>query len=294
MENPRNEMLNNALFANKICICKIIVLYLPHLFDFGLTKSLVEVGSILRQPLFCQKIWRFHKKVLPLQPLYQSFIHQNRPERLSKHHLLKESKLKEMKNLNDMTDEQLALSYIDGNNRAFDLLLSRNQSKLYSYILFVVRDRNKADDVFQETFVKVITRLQAGQYVASGKFSAWIMRIAHNVIMDSYREQQNGRIVEPTEDNDLSNLCGDDVYESNIEYQYVNRQVMEDVRRIMENLPEPQREVVYMRYYQQMSFKEISQVTNVSINTALGRMRYAIQNMRRLAKQHQVELSVFQ
>ena len=199
-----------------------------------------------------------------------------------------------MKNLNDMTDEQLALSYIDGNNRAFDLLLSRNQSKLYSYILFVVRDRNKADDVFQETFVKVITRLQAGQYVASGKFSAWIMRIAHNVIMDSYREQQNGRIVEPTEDNDLSNLCGDDVYESNIEYQYVNRQVMEDVRRIMENLPEPQREVVYMRYYQQMSFKEISQVTNVSINTALGRMRYAIQNMRRLAKQHQVELSVFQ
>ncbi len=199
-----------------------------------------------------------------------------------------------MKNLHDMTDEQLALSYIDGNNRAFDLLLSRNQSKLYSYILFVVHDRDKADDVFQETFVKVITRLQAGQYAASGKFSAWIMRIAHNIIMDDYREQRNERIVEPTEDNDLSNLCGGDLYESDIERQYVNQQVMADVRRIMDKLPAPQREVVYMRFYQQMSFKEIAVTTNVSINTALGRMRYAILNMRRLAKQHDIELSILQ
>ena len=199
-----------------------------------------------------------------------------------------------MKNLHDMTDEQLALSYIDGNNRAFDLLLSRNQAKLYSYILFVVHDRDKADDVFQETFVKVITRLQARQYAASGKFSAWIMRIAHNVIMDGYRDQRNERIVEPTEDNDLSNLSGDDLYESDIERQYVNQQVLADVRRIMESLPAPQREVVYMRFYQQMSFKEISQTTNVSINTALGRMRYAILNMRRLAKQHDIELSILQ
>lgn len=199
-----------------------------------------------------------------------------------------------MKNLNGMTDEQLAISYIEGNNRAFDLLLSRNQSKLYSYILFVVRDRNKADDVFQETFVKVITRLQAGQYTASGKFSAWLMRIAHNIIMDGYRDHQQERIVELTDDNDLSNLGAGDLYEGNIESQFVNQQVLVDVRRIMENLPEPQREVVYMRYFQQMSFKEISQTTNVSINTALGRMRYAILNMRRLAKQHNMELSVFQ
>lgn len=199
-----------------------------------------------------------------------------------------------MKNLNGMTDEQLAISYIEGSNRAFDLLLSRNQSKLYSYILFVVRDRNKADDVFQETFVKVITRLQAGQYTASGKFSAWLMRIAHNIIMDGYRDHQQERIVELTDDNDLSNLGASDLCEGNIESQFVNQQVLADVRRIMENLPEPQREVVYMRYFQQMSFKEISQTTNVSINTALGRMRYAILNMRRLAKQHNMELSVFQ
>ena len=197
-----------------------------------------------------------------------------------------------MKNLNDLTDEQLALSYIDGNNRAFDLLLSRNQSKLYSYILFVVHDRDLADDVFQETFVKVISKLQAGRYTACGKFSAWLMRIAHNVIMDWYRESKADRIVEPTADNDLSNLSGEGLCESNIENQYVNSQVMCDVRRIMDSLPAPQREVVYMRFYQQMSFKEISETTNVSINTALGRMRYAIMNMRRLAKQHHVALQL--
>ena len=197
-----------------------------------------------------------------------------------------------MKNLHDMTDEQLALSYIDGNNRAFDLLLSRNQSKLYSYILFVVHDRDKADDVFQETFVKVITRLQAGQYAASGKFSAWIMRIAHNIIMDDYREHRNERIVEPTEDNDLSNLSGGDLYESDIERQYVNQQVMADVRRIMDKLPAPQREVVYMRFYQQLSFKEIAELTGVSINTSLGRMRYALMNLRKMAKEHRIELAL--
>jgi RNA polymerase sigma-70 factor (ECF subfamily) len=197
-----------------------------------------------------------------------------------------------MKNLNDMTDEQLALSYIDGNNRAFDLLLSRNQSKLYSYILFVVHDRDLADDVFQETFVKVISKLQAGRYTACGKFSAWLMRIAHNVIMDWYRESKADRIIEPTADNDLSNLSGEGLCEGNIENQYVNTQVMSDVRRIMESLPAPQREVVFMRFFQQMSFKEIAETTNVSINTSLGRMRYALMNMRRLAKEHNIALQL--
>ena len=197
-----------------------------------------------------------------------------------------------MKNLNDMTDEQLALSYIDGNNRAFDLLLSRNQSKLYSYILFVVHDRDLADDVFQETFVKVISKLQAGRYTACGKFSAWLMRIAHNVIMDWYRESKADRIVEPTADNDLSNLSGEDLCEGNIENQYVNTQVMSDVRRIMESLPAPQRAVVFMRFFQQMSFKETAETTNVSINTSLGRMRYALMNMRRLAKEHNIALQL--
>lgn len=197
-----------------------------------------------------------------------------------------------MKNLNDMSDEQLALSYIDGNNRAFDLLLSRNETKLYSYILFVVHDRDTADDIFQETFVKVITKLQQRKYVCSGKFSAWIMRIAHNVIMDWYREQKSDRLVDATQENDLSNIGNDHILDGNIENEYVNKQVLCDVKKLMDNLPTPQREVVFMRFYQQMSFKEISEATNVSINTALGRMRYAILNLRRMAKDYNIALQL--
>lgn len=197
-----------------------------------------------------------------------------------------------MKKLQDMTDEELALSYVDGNNRAFDLLLSRNQSKLFSYILFVVHDRETAEDLFQETFVKAIVRLQDGSYTASGKFGAWMMRIAHNVVMDCYRDMSSRHIVEVTKDNDLSNMGGDDVLEGNIEGRYVNTQVMADVRRLIDTLPPIQREIVFMRYFQELSFKEIAELTNVSINTALGRMRYAIINMRRTARKHGITLQL--
>lgn len=197
-----------------------------------------------------------------------------------------------MKTLENMTDEGLAMLYIDGNNRAFDLLLSRNQSRLFSYILFVVRDRNTAEDIFQETFVKVITRLQDGKYTTSGKFSAWIMRIAHNVIMDWYRDQRAERVIEATQDNDLSNISGSELVVGSIESHYVNSQVMRDVRNLLDNLPPTQREVVFMRYYQQLSFKEIADTTSVSINTALGRMRYAILNLRRMAKTYGMTLQL--
>jgi RNA polymerase sigma-70 factor (ECF subfamily) len=197
-----------------------------------------------------------------------------------------------MNDLTKLTDEQLAMLYIDGNNRAFDLLLSRNQSRLFSYIIFVVKDRDVAEDIFQETFVKVITRLQQGRYVPSGKFAAWLMKISHNVIMDWYREQKSDKIVEPTLENDLSNISDGDILDGNIENEYVNNQVMSDVRKLMNFLPAPQREVVYMRFFQQLSFKEISETTNVSINTALGRMRYAIINLRRMAKEYNVALQL--
>ena len=197
-----------------------------------------------------------------------------------------------MKNLQDMTDEELALSYADGNNRAFDLLLLRNQSKLFSYILLVVHDRETAEDIFQETFVKVISRLQEGRYTVSGKFGAWIMRIAHNAIMDWYRDQASMRIVDTSADNDLSNIPGADIFEGNIENRFVNSQIMTDVRRLLDALPPMQREVVYMRFYQQLSFKEIADSTDVSINTALGRMRYALLNMRRMAKANNMVLQL--
>lgn len=197
-----------------------------------------------------------------------------------------------MKDLNGMTDEELAILYIEGNNAAFDLLLNRNQRKVFTYIMFVVRDRDVANDVFQDTFVKVITRLQQRRYVPNGKFCAWIMRIAHNEIMDWYRDQRNAKIVEAPKDNDLSNVGGDDVTLRSIESHYVYSQVMTDVRHMMDLLPAPQREVVFMRYYQDMSFKEIAETTGVSINTSLGRMRYAILNLRRMAKEHGVQLQL--
>ena len=192
--------------------------------------------------------------------------------------------------LNEMTDEELALSYVRGNNQASDLLLSRNQSKLFSYILFVVHEQDLANDIFQETFVKVITKLQEGGYIDSGKFSAWIMRIAHNVIMDWYRDNRAKNIVETSDDNDLSNVTGNDITDFNIEDRYVNEQVLRDVKKMMNLLPPTQREIVFMRFYQEMSFKEIAETTGVSINTALGRMRYAILNMRRMARKNKLSL----
>lgn len=191
-----------------------------------------------------------------------------------------------------MTDEELALSYIDGNNGAFDLLLSRNQSKLFSYILFVVHDRDRAEDIFQETFVKVITKLHQGKYTTSGKFSAWIMRIAHNVIMDRFRDAHAQNIIEPSEGNDLSNIKSADILDANREDRFVNEQVLKDVKKMMNLLPPTQREVVFMRFYQEMSFKEIAETTGVSINTSLGRMRYAIINMRRMAREHDMVLQM--
>lgn len=197
-----------------------------------------------------------------------------------------------MKNLNEMTDEELALLYINGNNRAFDLLLSHNQSKLFSYILFVVRNRDVADDIFQETFVKIITKLQQGCYKPSGKFSAWAMRIAHNIIMDWYRAQKTDKIVEPTKENDLSNLGSADIQIGNIENQFVNMQTLADIKKLMQHLPPSQREVVFMRFYQEMSFKEIAKATGVSINTSLGRMRYAILNLRKMVRENNVLLQL--
>lgn len=196
-----------------------------------------------------------------------------------------------MENLNLMTDEELTIMYVDGDNKAFDLLLSRNQEKLFTYILFVVRDREMANDMFQETFFKVVSRLQQGKYIANGKFSAWLMRIAHNVIMDWYRQQRAQNIVDAPKENDLSNV-GSTLLESSREGELVNNQVMEDVRRMMSHLPASQREVVFMRFYQQMSFKEIAEATGVSINTALGRMRYAILNLRRMTREHQLTLQM--
>ena len=195
-----------------------------------------------------------------------------------------------MSTLESMTDEELALSYINGNNRAFDELLSRSQDKIFNYIMYVVKDEDLANDLFQETYLKVITKMQNGRYTDTGKFFWWLTRVAHNVIIDYYRAQKSSHIIEPTKDNDLSNLTHNSVMDSNRESELANAQVLRDVKKLMEALPEPQREVVFMRYFQELSFKEIAEMTGVSINTSLGRMRYALINLRKLTHQHGMNL----
>ena len=146
-----------------------------------------------------------------------------------------------MSTLESMTDEELALSYINGNNRAFDELLSRSQDKIFNYIMYVVKDEDLANDLFQETYLKVITKMQNGRYTDTGKFFWWLTRVAHNVIIDYYRAQKSSRIVEPTKDNDLSNLNSNLVMDSNRESEMANAQVLHDVKKLMEALPEQQR-----------------------------------------------------
>ena len=197
-----------------------------------------------------------------------------------------------MSTLTTMSDEQLALAYIDGNNRAFDELLSRNQDKIFTYIMYVVKDEDLANDLFQETFLKVITKLQNGQYSDTGKFSWWLTRIAHNVIIDHYRSLKSSKIVEAPKENDLSNLRSASVMDQNRENELNNEQVLKDVKRLVEALPESQRDVVYMRFFQELSSKEIAEMTNVSINTSLGRMRYALINLRKLTRQYGLNLTM--
>ena len=190
----------------------------------------------------------------------------------------------------EMSDEQLALLYADGNNKAFDILLSRVQDKLFSYIFCMVKNEELANDLFQETFIKAIVRLKDGKYKEQGKFLFWVTRIAHNVIIDYFRDVKSSHIVDAPKENDLGVIRSDSVLETDREKALVNEQVLKDVRQLMDALPDVQREVVYMRYYQELSFKEIAKITGVSINTSLGRMRYALINLRRLSREHSIEL----
>ncbi len=195
-----------------------------------------------------------------------------------------------MQKMTNLTDEQLVRAYVDGNNEAFDTLLRRHQSKLFSYILRIVKNRDIADDIFQETFVKIIMTLKQGRYAESGKFGAWLTRIAHNLIIDHFRQEKSENSIS-TDDEDVNLLNRRDLCDENIEDLLINDQIRTDVRRIIEALPEAQREVLMMRYYSDMSFKEIADATGVSINTALGRMRYAILNMCRIAEENNIVLS---
>ena len=194
-----------------------------------------------------------------------------------------------MESMKQMTDDMLVTLYLQGNNSAFDILLNRHQDRLFNYIYFIVRSKELAEDIFQETFVKAIMTLQQGRYTNDGKFSAWITRIAHNLVIDQFRTERNENLVS-NDESEIDLLNNAKLVEGNVENRMVNEQVLKDVRALIDELPDCQREVVFMRYYQDLSFKEIADITGVSINTALGRMRYAVLNMRRIAAEKRVSL----
>lgn len=193
--------------------------------------------------------------------------------------------------LMSMSDEKLVASYADGNNNAFDVLMDRHQQTLFSYILYIVRNRELAEDVFQETFVKAIITIKQGKYVESGKFKAWITRIAHNLIFDHFRQEQKEKVIY-NDDYEFDLMNNFKFSDDNVETIMVKAQVMSDVRKLVDFLPDVQKEVLTMRYFDDLSFKEIADRTGVSINTALGRMRYAILNMRKMAEDNRMTLSL--
>ena len=189
-----------------------------------------------------------------------------------------------------LTDDQLVAAYAKGNNEAFDALLSRHQSYIFTYIQRLIKDVDLANDIFQETFVKAIMNIRQGRYTGDGKFQAWLSRIAHNLIIDFFRQEKNTPTVS-TDNDEVNVLNRKDLSEGTIEDAIIDDQILDDVARLVSTLPDDQRRVVEMRYYENMSFKEIAERSGVSINTALGRMRYAILNMRRRAKEADIVLA---
>ena len=190
-----------------------------------------------------------------------------------------------------LNDKELVMRYRQGDVASFQILVDRYQNKIYSYVLMLVKDKQLADDIFQDTFLKIIRTIKAGVYKEEGKFIQFAMRIAHNLIIDHFRKAKRLPMVDPTKE-DYDMLDNARFMDPSVEEQMVTEQIYDDVRKMIEYLPEEQREVLVMRMYDDMSFKEIAEATNVSINTALGRMRYALINLRKMAKQKNVALTV--
>ena len=192
--------------------------------------------------------------------------------------------------LSKLSDRELVALYLEGNSQSFEVLINKHKNKIYAFILSKIRNKDLAEDIFQDTFIKVINSLQKGKYNEEGKFLPWVMRIANNLVIDYFRKAKKMRTIAPTNDFDIFDVLQDG--EKNIEDNLVNNQIHKDLRKLIEHLPENQKEVLKMRYYAELSFKEISESTGVSINTALGRMRYALINLRKLIDSNQVDLQI--
>jgi RNA polymerase sigma factor (sigma-70 family) len=184
----------------------------------------------------------------------------------------------------NLSDQELVSYYLKGNESALEILVKRHKKKIFSYIYLIVKDRSLAEDIFQDTFIKVINTLKANNYNEEGKFLPWVMRIAHNLVIDHFRKAKKMQTTSGGDDWNIFDTLN--MFEDNVQEKMVKKQIRDDVRKLIDKLPNDQREVLVMRHYEDLSFKEISELTNVSINTALGRMRYALINLRAMIKDH--------
>lgn len=191
-------------------------------------------------------------------------------------------------NIKSSDDRQLVRAYLEGNERAFEELLNRHKNKIYTSIYLFVKERSLAEDIFQDTFIKIIDTLRKGKYNEEGKFVQWAMRIAYNMCVDNFRRSKRKPTVSPTDEFDIFSIL--ETNETNAEDKIIQSQTHSKLRSLVDQLPEEQREVVILRHYAEMSFKEIASLTRVSINTALGRMRYALINIRKMVEEKEIIL----
>jgi RNA polymerase sigma-70 factor (ECF subfamily) len=188
-----------------------------------------------------------------------------------------------------LNDKELIARYLDGDEKSFEILLNKHKEKIYTSIYLFVKDHERANDIFQDVFIKIVKTLRAGKYNHEGKFKQWAMRIAYNMCVDNFRKNKRRSIIHPTDDFDIFDVIESE--EANREDSIIKEQTYAKVRALVDKLPPEQREVVILRHYADMSFKEIAAMTRVSINTALGRMRYALINMRKMVDNKEVVFS---
>ena len=188
-----------------------------------------------------------------------------------------------------LSDQELVKNYLNGDNTSFETLLMRHKSRVFAFIMSKIRNKDLSEDIFQDTFIKVINSLQRGKYNEEGKFLPWIMRIAHNLVIDHFRKESKMKNIRPSDEFNIFDLISNGNRAQDEEM--IRKRVHTDLNKLIQDLPEDQMEVLRMRYFEDMSFKKISEITGVSINTALGRMRYALINLRNLTKQKNIDLS---
>ena len=190
--------------------------------------------------------------------------------------------------LSNLTDQELVKNYINGDNSSFEVLLNRHKNRVFAFIMSKIKNKDLSEDIFQDTYVKVVNSLQKGKYNEEGKFLPWVMRIAHNLVIDHFRKQKKMQMIRSNNDFDIFDVIKDS--KINADEKLIKDQIFSDLNSLIDKLPSDQKEVLKMRYYEELSFKKIAEHFDISINTALVRMRYALINLRALSKKHHVDL----